>query len=197
MSSRSRGYYPNPVSTDQARLAVLQILLGRRVTSRWMWRKWRQSSLWDSQGSEHMACKRGWRTGVVSSSKKGWSTRLKKGWSSANTIREIKDHEVKLFLRVAGKIMKDDNIHKHCLNRFSLDTRTNFLTARTGQCCCPQSLFPFPRIFKTLKYTAMAGLVSNVSKPPATKRRLGEATSSCPIQPRPLRFCASPQEPHY
>lgn len=59
MASRLRGYFPTPVSSDQATLAVLQPLLGRRVRSRWMWRKWRQSSLWDGQGSGHMACERG------------------------------------------------------------------------------------------------------------------------------------------
>lgn len=132
-SIKSRGYYPSPVSTDQARPAVLQPLLQRRVRSRWMWRKWSKSSLWDDQGSGHMACDRGWKTGVVPSSKKGWYFRLKKGWSSANTIREVKDHEVKLVLRVAGTIMKNDNIHKHCLDRFRLDTRKNFLNGRTGQ----------------------------------------------------------------
>lgn len=52
------------------------------------------------------------------------------------------------------------------------------------------------RIFKTPPDKGMADLVPNVSKPPATKRRLDKVTSSCPTQPRPLWFCDSPQDPH-
>lgn len=137
-----------------------------------------------------MACERGWRTRVVPSSKKGWLIRLKKGWSTASTIREAKDHKTKLVLRVAGKIM-NDNIYKHCLDRFRLDTRKNLLTGRTGQLPTELVRSQLLRIFKTPKYKAMADLVSNVNKSPPTKRRLGEATWTCPIQSRLLWFCDS------
>lgn len=153
-----------------------------------------QSMRWSGLRT-HMACERGWRTGGCSLLREGVIYQTKKGWSSANTIREAKDHEIKLVLRVAGKIMKNDNIHKHCLDRFRLDTRKNFLTGRTGQLPTELVMSQLLKIFKTPKYKAMADLVSNVSKSPDTKRRLDEATCTCPIHPRPLWFCDSQSLP--
>lgn len=149
-----------------------------------------QSMRWSGLRT-YMACERGWRTGGCSLLREGVIYQTKKGWSSANTIREAKDHETKLDLRVAGKITKNDNIHKHCVDRFRLDTRKNFLTGRTGQLPTELVMSQLLKIFSTPNYKAMADLVSNVSESPATKRRLDEATCTCPIHPRPLWFCAS------